>query len=311
LNSDALATMTEQKKYILLKNESIVVNAVILYRIEAITSFRTRFGKVHVGDKGGYVESEYNLSHTGCCWIWDDAKVCGGAKVQNNAQVGGKARVFDSATVRNDAIVYGYAVVHGESSVYNAAEVYEDADIWSSNISDRSVVRGTSLVQNSEVYGSSEILGDSVIKNCTIYWSTLNRVNLNNCIGMRHSYITETYINNVTVELNHAVIQCTNDLMSVGPIGSRSAYTTFFIGRKHPGANLQIMVRCGCFLGTMAEFETAVKTKYTEDNMHYIEYMDAIEMATHKLGTMLAMHKANEQAPLSEDLDGDHKVLIS
>lgn len=298
-------------KYMLLKSESIVVNEVTLYRIEAVTSFRTRLGKVDIGDKGGYVESEDNLSHTGFCWIWDDAKVSGGAKVMDNAQVYGKARVFDSATVKNDAIVHGRAIVHGKRcSVYNAADVCEDARIWSSSISDRSVVKGYSYVEDSTVYGSSEILGNSIIKKCSIYWSTLNSVDLNVCVGIRYSYITEAQITNV-VELNSAVIQCTNDLMSVGPIGSRSAYTTFFIGRKHPGMNLQIMVRCGCFIGTMAEFETAVKTKYTEeDDMHYVAYMDAIQMATHKLGAMLARHKANEQSPLSEDLDGDHKVLI-
>ncbi len=306
------ATMAERKKYVLLKNESIVVNEVTLYRIEAIISFCTQLGKVHVGDKGGYVESEENLSHSGCCWIWDDAKVCGGANVQNDAQVCGKARVFDSATVRNDAIVRGRAIVHGKRcSVYNAAEVCEDAMIWSSNISERSVVKGYSFVQDSSVYGSSEILGNSIIKKCSIYWSTLNSVDLNNCVGIRYSYITEAQITNA-VELNHAVIQCTNDLMIVGPIGSRSAYTEFFIGRKHPGANLQIMVRCGCFIGAIDEFEKAVKVKYTEkDDIHYITYMDAIQMANHKLGRMLSLHKANEQSPLSEDLDGDFKVLIS
>lgn len=310
---DALATMPGQKKYVLLKNESIVVNGVTLYRIEAITSFRTRFGKIQAGDKGGYVESEENLNHAGCCWIWDDAKVYSGATVHGDAQVCGKARVFDFAGVTNEAIVHGCAVVHGKKClVCDAAEVCEDARIWSSRIGDYSIVKGDSIVQDSTVYSNSEILGKCDIKECTIYWSTLMDVNLKNGVTVNHSYMTEAYITNGSVELNHAVIQCTNDLMIVGPIGSRSAYTTFFIGRKHPGANLQIMVSCGCFIGTIAEFEKAVKLKYTkEDDMHYIAYIDAIQMATHKLCTMLSLHKANESIRLSEDLDGDDKVLIS
>lgn len=58
-----------------------------LYRIEAIESF----GPVKAGDKGGYIETEQNLSHTGNAWVYGNAQVSGDAQVYGNAQVPGDA----------------------------------------------------------------------------------------------------------------------------------------------------------------------------------------------------------------------------
>ena len=47
-----------EKKYRLLKNDTITVDGKTLYRIEALRDF----ADVKKGDKGGYIESEDNLS---------------------------------------------------------------------------------------------------------------------------------------------------------------------------------------------------------------------------------------------------------
>lgn len=60
-----------KKKYRLLKDDTVVVNNKTLYRIEALRDF----SNIKKGDLGGYVEKENNLSHNGCCWIYDNAKV--------------------------------------------------------------------------------------------------------------------------------------------------------------------------------------------------------------------------------------------
>ena len=52
-------------KYKLLKSDTKKVNGKTLYRIEALKSF----GTVRVGDLGGYIESENNLSHEGTAWV--------------------------------------------------------------------------------------------------------------------------------------------------------------------------------------------------------------------------------------------------
>lgn len=44
-----------------------------LHRIECIEPF----DNVKVGDKGGWIESETNLSQTDRCWVYDNARVCG------------------------------------------------------------------------------------------------------------------------------------------------------------------------------------------------------------------------------------------
>ena len=60
-----------------LTNETIEFNGVKLYRIEALKNF----GYVNKGQKGGFVQSEKNLSQSGICWIYEDAKVFNNAYI--------------------------------------------------------------------------------------------------------------------------------------------------------------------------------------------------------------------------------------
>ena len=78
--------METGKKYKLI-DECITIDGRKLYRIEALKDF----GWVKKGDKGGFIEREYNLSHNGCCWV------CGNAKVRGNAEVCGNAKVVNNA----------------------------------------------------------------------------------------------------------------------------------------------------------------------------------------------------------------------
>ena len=87
------------KKYEL-TNESITLkNGVVLHRIRALKSF----GDVTKGDLGGWIENEYNLSHNGKAWVYDNAWAYG------NVWVSGDAKVYDNAEVYGDARVYGKA----------------------------------------------------------------------------------------------------------------------------------------------------------------------------------------------------------
>ena len=77
-----------------------------MFRIRALIEF----GDVEVGDKGGFVEKEENLSQMGDAWVSGDAEVFG------NAQVGGDAWVRGNARVSGNAQVFGnadYAMVKG------------------------------------------------------------------------------------------------------------------------------------------------------------------------------------------------------
>ena len=57
------------------------------------------FGIIKIGDLGGWIEKEENLSHKGDAWVYGDAEVWGNAKVWGNAEVYGDAEVFSISHV--------------------------------------------------------------------------------------------------------------------------------------------------------------------------------------------------------------------
>ena len=65
-----------------------------LHRIKATVEF----GFVKVGELGGWIEKEENLSHEGKAWVCGDAKVCGDAEVFLASHV----LVMGSVGSRND-----------------------------------------------------------------------------------------------------------------------------------------------------------------------------------------------------------------
>ena len=113
--------------------ETLSVNGRTLHRIKALRDF----SNVKAGELGGWTEKESNLSHSGNCWVYNDAKVYdnaevwGNADVYDNAKVWGDAKVCDNADVYGNAKVYGNAEVCGNAKVYGNAEVYGDANIKS------------------------------------------------------------------------------------------------------------------------------------------------------------------------------------
>lgn len=123
-----------------------------LYRIECVTAF----ADVKVGDKGGWIESEANLSQYGGAWVYGDALVC------DNAEVYGDAEVYDNAEVSGNAWVYGNAKVCGHAWVRDNAKVCGHAKVW-----DNAKVCGYA-----EVYGNAKVYGHAdyiVFKN---WWSS-------------------------------------------------------------------------------------------------------------------------------------------
>lgn len=95
--------MTMEKKFRLLEDDTITVGGRTLYRIEALRDFVD----VKKGDKGGYVESENNLSHIGNCWVYGNARVFGKDRVFGNVCVYGKARVFGDEEIRGGEVTSG------------------------------------------------------------------------------------------------------------------------------------------------------------------------------------------------------------
>ena len=149
-----------EKKY-KLTDETINVNGKTLYRIKSLKDF----GNVKKGDKGGFVEKEENLSQSGDCWVYDNAKVYNNAKVFDYADIYGNAEIFGNAIVSGNARVYGNAKVYHYAMVYDDAEVCDNA-IISGNAE---VYHDAAVYGNARVFGNAEICGKAEIANDLYY----------------------------------------------------------------------------------------------------------------------------------------------
>jgi uncharacterized protein YjbI with pentapeptide repeats len=67
-------------------------------------------------------------------------------------------------------------------------------------------------------------------------------------------------------------ITSVDDILLIGPIGSRSAYTQIY--RTDNG----VYVQCGCFFGTVDEFASKVKETHG-DNKYANQYRKVIDFA--------------------------------
>lgn len=145
-----------EKKFELIKEDSIVVEGRTLYRIKALRSFKW----VSAGDLGGYIEGEHNLSQTGTCWVFDDAKVFDKAIVRDEAEITNEAQVFGEAIVEERSIVvdqakvYGYANLRDDSMAMGYGEVYEYA-----RLSNKAVVEN-----HAKVYGNARVEGEASVR---------------------------------------------------------------------------------------------------------------------------------------------------
>jgi len=147
------------KKYELVTEDYTTINGRTLYRIKALKSF----GNVSLGDLGGYIEKEANLSHDGDCWVYGNANVHGNAIVYGNAHVSENAHVYGNAHVSENAIVHGKAIVYGNAHVSENAHVYGNA-----HVSGNAIVYGNAVVyekarvcDNSRIFGNARVFGDA------------------------------------------------------------------------------------------------------------------------------------------------------
>ncbi|MGQ8870314.1 transferase [Myroides sp. TSA_177.3] len=144
------------KKY-KLTDESMNYRGRTLWRIEDIAS----------GKKGGWVESESNLSHAGRCMVLDEAKVYGNARVYDNAIISGFSNVYDGAEVFGNAVVSAYVSVFDEAKIYGNAEVTNDAVVKNEAqvFGYAKVERFAEIMGHAVVYGHAKISGNAEIQN--------------------------------------------------------------------------------------------------------------------------------------------------
>lgn len=144
------AEVVTSKKYEMIKDNG-------RYRIKALRNF----ADIETGDIGGFVYSSTNLSHTGDCWIYDDAFVTDHAIVSGNAKIRGSAIIKHDAIVTDNAVVCDDAVITGHSNVSGNAKICDSAHIEDhAQVYDNAVVRGeVKATDDAHVYENAEICG--------------------------------------------------------------------------------------------------------------------------------------------------------
>ena len=143
-----------EKKY-KLTEETINVGDKTLHRIEALRDF----GDVKKGDKGGFIENEKNLSKSGDCWVYENAKVYGKARVFDKAKVRNGAKVLDDAVVCGNAEVFGNAKVCGNATIFGNAQIRCDAVVCE----DAKIYGNVIVCGNARVYGNAKVYGNAII----------------------------------------------------------------------------------------------------------------------------------------------------
>lgn len=124
-------------------------NGIVLHRIECVTAF----SNVKVGEKGGWIEKEENLSQYNNCWVYGNAQVFDHAQVFGDARVFENARVFDNALVFENAMLYGDSIVSGNARVYENARVFDNARVFANSIvCNNAHVCGNAVINNRNDY---------------------------------------------------------------------------------------------------------------------------------------------------------------
>ena len=106
----------ENKKFEFTEETKTTSRGVTVKRIVALRDF----GDVKVGDKGGFLEKEENLSHDNDCWVYDEAQVYGEARVTTVVKTFGNG--FDYRITVTDKHIKIGCQQHLKSEWYNFQE---------------------------------------------------------------------------------------------------------------------------------------------------------------------------------------------
>ena len=166
-----------EKKYEILKDQSITLNGHTLYRIKLLKGI----SGMSPGVIGGFIESEANLSQEGNCWVAEEAAVYGHSIVIENAWVGESAiiqghsiirgnclivgsSIIINSEIKGDSVVRGEAVIKG-SSLKDHALVKGNADLYHVKVLGRSIIKDFATVTSTDIKGDACIGGKVYIKN--------------------------------------------------------------------------------------------------------------------------------------------------
>ena len=140
--------------------QSVSISGETLYRIKALRDFTNDATGVEIkaGQLGGYVQSENNLSHSGTCWVDDNARVFNNAKVTDDAYIGDESMANKNTVIKDSAIVTGAAWI-----------------TQSAKISGNAYIRDMAFIKGkAEVSGTAEVTGHHTVTGKTVLTSGIH-----------------------------------------------------------------------------------------------------------------------------------------
>lgn len=154
----------DNKKFVMLANDTITVKGQKVYRIKALEDF----GMVKKDSLGGYIAKESNLSfkEDSRAWIGKDAVVMDNASVLGHAHVTDYAIIAGNSMVKDVAVVCGNAEINGNCFVMRSAVVTGNAKLNGKVVvtDDAIISEDVSLDSEIRVYGTATISGDVKIE---------------------------------------------------------------------------------------------------------------------------------------------------
>ena len=232
------------KKYKLLEDETIKFEGRTLYRIQALKDF----GSVEKDQKGGYIQSEYNLSHEGNCWIHDNAvamdrsRVLDDATMFDNASMHDSASMYDSTEMHNHTSMHDFTEMHDNTLMYNYASMHDFTEMhdntlmynYASMYDNASIHDCSRMYDHSRMYDDSEMTGESIIKNDV-------------CLS---------------ANIQSTILESNNDFIEFDSIGEFRRTIIYLKKEKLINVN-------NCFVGNVDELEEKVLRKYKHKKTNY------------------------------------------
>ena len=159
----------EGKKYEILMNEenTIEFNGRTLHRIRALKDF----DDVKAGDIGGYVESEWNLSQYGICWIYDDAICMDNAWVCNSAKMYNRSCMYNNSKMLDNSIMYDYSRMYDNTMMYDNSKMFDNSIMFDNS----RMFDNSKMYDNSIMLDNSEMFGNSILKNNDKLYGKINK----------------------------------------------------------------------------------------------------------------------------------------
>nr|DAY45809.1 MAG TPA: hypothetical protein [Crassvirales sp.] len=241
------------KKYKILTEETKQHKGRTVYRIQALKDF----ADVKAGDKGGWIETEDNLSQAGNCWIYDKSIVHDNAQVRENAKVKGKSYIGGNSFITDSTLISGEVFVTGNLYMCDSSSIIGKVSIKGK----ASLYQYSSIRNGVIIWGLVYLWGNSSLEeNLTIY----SNVELDFNAKIKGNFIIKE-----PLILKKVTITSKEDYLVFKNTWSSNRYFTYIIPTK--------MWSVGCFYGTGKELIKKAYKDSKESGDKYKAYVELVE----------------------------------